>query len=227
MRIYCDIGNSAIKCFNQELNQVEIFRTNEVEDFSKFNLFTKVSKIIFASVVPSKTIFLKQFADAKNIVINEVDASQIKLESANEIDKSKMGIDILLNSWYCSEKSSAAIVVSFGTATVVSVIKEKTLAGYAIMPGLNLSIETLNQNTAKIKDQKFIFDTKVLGTNTASAISVGVLQSQIAYIKTLVKENPNAQLFITGGEADKIKSFFKDATFIEQMTLEALSHFFR
>lgn len=226
MIIYCDVGNSSIKCFNSEKKEIETKVTSEVNDFAQFNLLTSATKIIFASVVPNKTELLIKFANSRDITLNEIDASKVKLMTITKFDISKMGIDILLNSWYCSEKANSAIVVSFGTATVISVIKEKTLSGYAIMPGLNLSVESLNQNTAKIKNQKFILEKDILGTNTSSAISAGVLHSQIAYIKVLMQENPSAKLFITGGLSMEIKDFFQGTIFTEEMTLQSLAYFF-
>ena len=100
------------------------------------------------------------------------------------------------------------IIIDFGTATTFDVIKNSTYLGGCILPGINLSINSLFKNTAKLPKIKFAKPETVLGYDTITQINAGIYFSNIGAIKELILEYksylPNAYVIATGGQGVEI-----------------------
>ncbi len=78
------------------------------------------------------------------------------------------------------------IVVDFGTATTVCVISaEREYLGGVILAGIQLSMNALQTNTAKLFPVEIIQPKSMLGRSTTESIQSGLFYSQLATIKEI------------------------------------------
>ena len=102
------------------------------------------------------------------------------------------------------------IIVDFGTATTFDVISEKgEYLGGAIFPGVQISLEALFKNTAKLPRIDMTFPEKVIGKSTVDSLRSGAVYGFSGMVEALVKEiknelGKNANVIATGGIIDWI-----------------------
>lgn len=242
MLITVDIGNTHIVTgiFNEKGEILLTFRvsTNDklTEDeyfsyfrnISKFNEIEikKVSGIVISSVVPNLiTIF--QFFGRKyfNIEPMIIDLN-LKLDFIfdERINPTGFGADRIANIAQALKDYpyKNLITLDLGTATTYEVLREKVYIGGGILPGIEMSINALCGNTAKLPKVKFSNPETVLGHDTISAIQAGIFYGyagQIKHIVKKIKEEVGEECFVvaTGGlgkilsaEIDEIDVYVPD-----------------
>ncbi len=114
----------------------------------------------------------------------------------------KVGIDRLLNAVAANqlrETEQAAIIIDTGTATTVDVVGPTgTFAGGAILPGFELSAQSLHDYTALLPlipvDDLRQEEPVILGTNTTDAIRSGLFWGQLGAVKELVHQHQEQSL---------------------------------
>ena len=175
MLITIDIGNTHIVTgiFDEKGNTLLTFRvsTNDklTEDeyfsyfrnISKFNgiEIRKVSGIVVSSVVPNLiTIF--QFFGRKyfNIEPMIVDLEKnLPFTFASNMNPTGFGADRIIDIVQALEEypDKNLIIIDLGTATTFDVLKKNVYVGGAILPGIEMSINALCGNTAKLPKVKF------------------------------------------------------------------------
>lgn len=102
----------------------------------------------------------------------------------------EVGADLLAESIAAADlyPNKNIIIVDLGTATTFCIITDKKeFLGGVITPGIRLSMETLQSNTAKLPTVKIIEPKKLIGTSTAECIQVGLYYSQLATIKEITQ----------------------------------------
>lgn len=230
MIIYCDIGNTNTRFFSRENTKLLTLLTKEfisLKEVSFFKLSNLIDKLIFCSVVPEKTMIIKNECESMKIIYEEITHKNIQMNCAENIDKSKIGIDILLNAWYCQKTNANCLVVNFGTATTISSVENNVLIGYLILPGFTSSLEAIKHSTALVKTNQILDFTNTLGLNTNEAVSFGIVNSQFALVKELKSSLPNSSLFVSGKNVENMIAVKKlDYTFIAEITVKALAYFF-
>ena len=78
------------------------------------------------------------------------------------------------------------IIIDFGTATTFCIIsKEKEYLGGIILPGLRISMEALENRTAKLKVVEIKSCNHVIGKTTSESIQSGLYFGHIGIIKEL------------------------------------------
>ena len=81
------------------------------------------------------------------------------------------------------------IIVDFGTATTFSVVTaEKEYLGGAIMPGLRLSMEALEANTAKLPSVEIGKPAEIIGRSTVESIQSGLYFGHLCMLKEMIRE---------------------------------------
>ncbi|MGW0039568.1 type III pantothenate kinase [Gordonia sp. NPDC003376] len=81
-----------------------------------------------------------------------------------------------------------AIVVAFGTATVVDAVSVKgEFLGGAIAPGVNLAVEALSEHTVTVRRVELMPPRSVLGKNTVEALQSGILFGFAGQVDGLVE----------------------------------------
>ena len=81
------------------------------------------------------------------------------------------------------------IVVDYGTATTVDVIREgRDYLGGLIMPGLRTSMEALVDGTAKLPPVEIVVPEALVGRSTQSCIQSGLYYSNLFAVREMMKE---------------------------------------
>ncbi|CAM3175563.1 type III pantothenate kinase [Streptobacillus felis] len=230
-----DIGNTHI-CpiiYDNEGKIIQKFRipskTNLTEDtlfatlktlcdFKKIDL-KEINEVVYSSVVPHlNDIFnylSKKYFNCEPYILNvsNIDDNLISFATATERN---LGSDriatILAMKKYIKDRE--CIILDFGTATTFEVVRNGSYLGGAILPGIDLSINALFQNTAKLPKVTFEKPEAVLGNTTVTQINVGIYYSNIGAIKELINQYkniyPNSYVVSTGGQGKVITEDLKD-----------------
>lgn len=146
-----------------------------------------ITQIAICSVVPNQDYSLRA-ACIKYFSINPffLQASsktglQIKYRNPNEL-----GADRIANAIAATNKfpQQNLIIVDFGTATTICAVSaQKEYLGGMILAGIQLSMNALQLNAAKLFPVEIVQPTSVIGQSTAESIQSGLYYSQLATIK--------------------------------------------
>ncbi|MCX5706084.1 MAG: type III pantothenate kinase [Candidatus Omnitrophica bacterium] len=143
----------------------------------------------------------------------------------------QVGQDRLVNA-YAGVKlyGSPLIVVDFGTAITFDIIsKKKEYLGGMIIPGLNISLEALNQRTALLPKIKLGKPKEFIGRDTRSSMLSGIVYGFGALTDDLVnrirdKIGRKAQVIATGGNISLISKYCKSINRVDsELTLKGLN----
>lgn len=225
MLITCDIGNTHIVTgvFDNAGNILLTFRiaTNErmTEDefFSYFRNISKfnnikiqdVSGIIISSVVPNLiTIF--QFFGRKYFNIEPMLVSleqKLPFTFASNINPTGFGADRIIDIVQALKEfpdKENLIIFDLGTATTYDVLQKNVRIGGGILPGIEMGINALCNNTAKLPKVKFTSPDSVLGVDTITQIQAGIFYGYAGQIKHIIKKvkeivGEDAYVIATGG----------------------------
>ncbi len=206
MILCIDVGNSQIYGGLFEENELKLqFRKNVGVSFSsdEIGIFLKsvikenefnpkdVTAISICSVAPDKDHSLKsgcqKYFNISPFFLEPGVKTGLKIRYKNP---SEVGADRISNAIAATElfPQRNLIVVDFGTATTFCVIsKEKEYLGGIIMPGIRISMEALEERTAKLPRVRIIKIDKPYGQTTAESIQVGLFQGQKAIVKEVTK----------------------------------------
>ena len=224
MIIGIDIGNTHIVTgiYDDNGKLISTFRlaTNdkmtEDEYFSYFNTITKyneisiekVDAILISSVVPNIIIifqfFARKYFDVEAIVVDI--EKKIPFTFAEGMNYSGFGADRIIDITEAMKKypDKNLVIFDFGTATTYDVLKKGVYIGGGILPGIDMSINALYGNTAKLPRVKFTTPNSVLGTDTMKQIQAAIFfgyAGQIKHIIKKIKEELDENIFVlaTGG----------------------------
>ncbi len=203
----------------------------EIEGYTPAN----IDRIIIGSVVPRSlhnlTVLARKYFDVEPMIAG---AGEADWGIAIDVDEPRsVGADRALNAIAAHEKYEGdLIVIDFGTATTIdSVDFNGAYKGGIIAPGINLSLDALVGNTAKLpriaieKPE----NESVIGTNTEDQMLIGVFWGYVALIEGLVARMKKeigrpARVVATGGLAllfDEITDLFDEVD--SDLTLDGLA----
>ena len=97
------------------------------------------------------------------------------------------------------------IVIDSGTATTFDLLNEKNeYCGGSILPGIEIAIKSLAENTAKLKDIAFAVPVSPVGTNTVNSIRAGIFLGTVGALTHLIALyrqilGPKSKVIATGG----------------------------
>ena len=224
MIIGIDIGNTHIVTgvYDDAGELISTFRlaTNdkmtEDEYFSYFNNITKFNKIeiekvdaiLISSVVPNIIItfqfFARKYFKIEPIIV-DLD-KKIPFTFAEGINYTGFGADRIIDIVEAMKKypDKNLVIFDFGTATTYDVLKKGVYIGGGILPGIDMSINALYGNTAKLPRVKFTTPNSVLGTDTMKQIQAAIFFGYAGQIKHIIKkinEEMQEDIFVlaTGG----------------------------
>ena len=151
----------------------------------------------------------------------------IKLDNPSEL-----GADLVANTAGALDcVNGAVIVVDFGTATTISAVdKNKAFAGCYILPGIQMSLDSLNSTgllPSVIADENF----PVLAKNSQDSMKSGVIFGQVmaveGFVETYIKEldlPDSTPVIVTGGFAPMLLTYFRTkVSHVENLTLKGLN----
>ena len=240
MYLIGDIGNTDIKIclFDKNCKAVKklILKTNLISNkylASNLNFLTKYSGkiniILFSSVVPPIYSVIRKFLKNK-LKQKCIELKQLNLNKLVKImvNKKQVGSDRISNAIGIINKKSNYIILDFGTATTFDVvIKDKYLGG-VIAPGVNLSLKTLISKASLIPPVNLSKISKIVGTNTSSAVKSGFYWGYAGLIDNVIKliikqTNKSFKIILTGGLANLFKNTIKGKIEVKKdLTLNGL-----
>lgn len=219
MLLAIDVGNSSIKfaLFDGEsLAKKSTFPTDRNATVAELQthltaIDAPVSRAIACSVVPEIDAALGDAVkNTFGVNLRLVKTSDdFGLTFLGPVDHA--GTDRLVNSFAAAEVYGVpAIVVSFGTATVIEAIdRDRRHLGGLIAPGMRTSAKALDLATSKLPDIEIAKPDNIVGYDTVDAIRSGIFNSQVglaehcvAKLKQLIGDD--ARVIATGGFASMI-----------------------
>jgi len=225
MILLFDVGNTNISIgISDGTTIIDTFRLNtEVQKTSDEywlsikNLYdmSQIKSIAISSVVPRITEKLKEIA-AKHFKIEPLIVGpgvktglNVKTDHPREV-----GADLICSAVAVESIASPILVVDLGTAIKYIYIKNKTILGVIITPGVGISIKALVGNTALLPDIDIEVPKKVLGTNTIACMQSGVTYGVAAQVDGLIERIRDEvkeafDVILTGGLSQTIAPLCK------------------
>lgn len=214
MILLFDVGNTSIYTGIAKDGKIEsTFRLNTElhktpdEYFLTIKEFVDpidVTGIIIGSVVPQVTLSLIKIAEKyfklTPVVIQPGVKTGVMIKTDNPRE---VGADLIADAAGI-ETNDPTLIIDLGTANKFIYVKNKTITGVIIAPGIHLSIKALAGNTALLHEVEVKAPAKYLGNNTVACIQSGVIfgtvtmiEGMISRIREEVKEDFN--IVLTGG----------------------------
>lgn len=220
-----DVGNTLIKIAtvtaDKVINEWPVIQTKAKNTkilltaaFKNHHKLT-IDNVVISCVVPSYLLLIKTLArvtfHCQPSILNYHLIAHLPLKI--KFDNPQLGSDLMALAIGAAAKYESAIVISIGTATTYTIIKNNILSGVIIGPGLSVSKNALITNAALLSDFKIEHYSSMLGTTTLHALSIGYGYGFNAMIKGTV-EQINQELktmfpvIITGGSVEELKPYF-------------------
>lgn len=195
--------------------------------------FKTLQSVVISSVVPQVTATLRTaFSDARVFVI---DHSWPFSFSICATPPEQVGADRLVNAEAAVRGyGSPCIIVDSGTATTICAVSAKReYLGGAIMPGIELSVETLARRTAKLFQVELVPPKRAIGHNTQNALQSGLLLGYAFMIDGMIRRfkeelnAPNAPVVATGGVSERLQGIAQELKIFEpDLTLKGIHYLY-
>ncbi|MBE0701355.1 MAG: type III pantothenate kinase [Acholeplasmataceae bacterium] len=225
MILLFDVGNTNISIgLAKEKSIVESFRLNTevnktADEYyiairSLFDV-SKIEAIAISSVVPRVTEKLKEIADRFFKIEPLIVGPGIKTGLNVKTDHPReVGADLICDAVGVEHMDKPMLIVDLGTANKYIYVKNKTILGVVISPGVQISIKALVGNTALLPDIDIEVPKKVLGTNTITCMQSGVTYGVAAQVDGLIERiekelNESFGVVLTGGLSEMIAPLCK------------------
>ncbi len=233
MNVTIDIGNtSVILCIfnkNKFISSLKL-PTSRLEKSKVLNFIknfcnkSKEKYILISSVVPIAKKFFIDLFDSNNLTyFNARDVLKSFKLKTNIKNKKTIGDDRLINIIFAKYLYlNSIIIIDFGTATTIDILNKKgAYDGGVITPGIDLSLKSLEEGTAKLPLVKFKKTKKIVGKSTMEAIQSGFFWGYISMIQGLVKkiqreQNCKYNIILTGGNAKYFKNSLENIIKIDE-----------
>lgn len=163
--------------------------------------------MVFSSVVPGKTVLLKNQTSLPFFEVRGDSDLGIGIDYPTPME---IGPDRLANTVACSTLFGApAIAVDFGTAVTFDVLsKENAYCGGIIAPGLNAMTGYLHEKTALLPEVQLEEPASILGKSTKAAMLAGtvfgyrgLIREILSRLKQEVFGDAPVPVIATGGDA--------------------------
>jgi type III pantothenate kinase len=203
-----DIGNTAtgIAVFSGDriVSKNKLLTPDEItvtylKSLLKKEYRRKIKDIIVSSVVPfvdrSLSASVESFFGKKVFFVDHQTDSglTLKIDYPQELGADRIADSVGALHFF----DPPLMVIDSGTATTFDIIsRECEYLGGAIFPGIELSINSLAKNTAKLDRIPFGVPESILGTNTESNIRAGIFFSYVGGLSYMIEEYKK----ITGGD---------------------------
>ncbi|MEX0270929.1 pantothenate kinase [Leptolyngbyaceae cyanobacterium UHCC 1019] len=127
------------------------------------------------------------------------------------------GIDRALALWGAIQTIGCPVlVIDAGTALTLTGASGDRLIGGAILPGLKLQFQSLNQGTAALPSSLFPLPSSLpprWALTTEAAIASGILHTVVAGLHSFIHDwrqtYPTSAVVLTGGDSDRIHAYLQ------------------
>ncbi len=225
MILLFDVGNTNISIgISDGISILETYRLNTEVTKTADEYFIAMKSLIdmlaidtvaISSVVPRITEKLKDISERFLKISPLILGPGVKTGVNVKTDNPKeVGGDLICGAAAIEELKGASLVVDLGTAIKYIYVKNKTITGVIITPGVTVSIKALVGNTALLPDIDIEVPKKVLGTNTIHCMQSGVTYGVAAQVDGLIeriKEEvmEDFKVILTGGLSETIAPLCK------------------
>lgn len=188
--------------------------------------------IVVSSVVPSVNVVFEYFANKySNGQIYFVSSQNYSKIEWNVYYPKEIGADRVCDVIAAFEDyGKNCIIIDYGTAITIEVLKEGTYEGGVIMPGFAMMIDALFRGTAKLPLVELKPYEGFIGKDTESNIRIGAINAMVGAIKYVVekiqeeyKERP--VIIHTGGQAMYVQNEV-EGIIDKDLTLRGMYYFY-
>jgi len=224
MNIYTEFGNSTVKSLLTENGKNTFFNFSDFETYKKWsNNFNCQQKIIFTNEK-----YMDRISELNNAEIITKKSIKHSVDYCYNMDE--LGIDRLLLVEYAARKTDKSFIIfSFGTCFTVNIVKNKVFRGGVIIP----SSYELTETIRRVPALKTILDKKKNKTDkfkefssatfdTADSVETGIFLMYKGIIETVISENIDCEIIITGGSDYIPFEIFRSFSFDKNMLLKAV-----
>jgi type III pantothenate kinase len=225
MNLCIDRGNSTTKIgifVNDKLFTTKVFKKFGLLQLEQIFSEYFIENVILSGVVDTE-IVLKNFLKEKSDFFIEL-SHETKLPFENRyLTPETLGKDRIAAvagaAWL--KPNADLLVIDAGTAITYDFIDAKGIYhGGNISPGVEMRAKALHQFTSKLPYVVPKEEFTLLGNNTTSAISAGIVQGIVfeidGYIQTLKFKYPELSTFLTGGSIFYFDKKLKNSIFAEK-----------
>lgn len=243
MILLFDVGNTNVTIgLSDGFKIIDVFRLNTnvtktadqyYIDMKSLFSFEHIQHVAISSVVPRVTEKLKEITlkhlHVEPLIIGPGVKTGINIKTDHPRE---VGADLICDAAGVDDDYPTVLVVDLGTAVKYIYVKNKTIKGVVISPGVSISIKALVGNTALLPDIDIEVPKKVLGTNTTHCMQSGVTYGVAAEVDgmiTRIKKEVNEpfKVILTGGLSETIAPLcLEDATRDGDLTLKGLLKIF-
>jgi len=153
---------------------------------------SSVEQIAFCSVVPEMIYSLRsccrKYFGLDPFILQAGVKTGLKIQYRNPLD---VGPDRIANAIGATHlyPDRHLIIIDFGTATTFDVVRAgRDYLGGLILPGLRISMEALEKNTARLPNVEIIPATELVGRSTIECIQSGLYFGHLAVVRELTRE---------------------------------------
>ncbi len=205
MILCLDVGNSQVHggVFNEAGKRIFQFRKNttNVNSSDEIGVFLKlvlkendidpndIKKISLCTVVPQALHSIRnacfKYFNIRPFVLKAGAKTGLKVKYHNplEVGSDRIANAIASTNMYPEENT---IIVDLGTATTFCVVnKNKDYMGGVIIPGLKISMKSLESNTAKLPSVQIVPTNFTMGKTTVESIQSGLFWTHVGAIKEI------------------------------------------
>jgi type III pantothenate kinase len=153
---------------------------------------SSVQQIAFCSVVPDIIYSLRsccrKYFGIEPFVLQAGAKTGLNIRYRNPLD---VGPDRIANAVAATHlyPDQNIIIADFGTATTFDVVRAgREYLGGIILPGLRISMEALEKNTARLPNVEIIPAAQLVGRSTIEGIQSGLYYGHLAVIRSLTRD---------------------------------------
>ena len=230
MLLLVDIGNSSVKWLITHTDTFKPLKRG-ILSFDEIHVLEKFKDIphkFVASVKPS----LNQ--KVKKILINpyfvEINDCKILIDIAYKTPQT-LGIDRILNAIGGFNYANSFIVVSFGTATVIDLVVNRTFLGGAIFLGLEKEAQCLALKAELLTEVFPKTKPPLIGKSTSECLSSGVFYNQffttIGYLEGIKKHFEVEKVLCTGGYSEIFGHYIRSCVVDRDLLFKGLFEIFK
>lgn len=193
----------------------------------------EVEAIAIASVVPAITLILKKIAikyfNIDPFILEPGVRTGILLKTDNP---KEVGADLICDAAGLTSPN-ATLIVDLGTANKLIYVKNKTVLGVSIAPGIQLAMKALAGGTALLHEIDLVAPKKVLGTNTIASMQSGIIYGTAAFIDGMIERikqevDESFDVILTGGLSRMMSEHIKTPLVREsRLVLHGLYHIYQ
>jgi len=226
MFLLLDVGNTAVKWrLLEDINEYRPLRGGVLtfDRLEELKRFSGIPHKWVSSVKPSVNPKLVEILKNPHFVEVEDCKNLIKVEYKTP---HTLGIDRLLNAVGGSFYGDTFAVVSFGTATVVDLIIDRTFKGGVIFLGVEKHLECLSKKGEKLPRVNLTDVPPLVGQSTSECILSGVFYNQIFTVRGYLERFKNLfgvdRVIYTGGYAEFFKPFLGQGILDRELLFKGL-----